>query len=251
MAIIARSIVSALFEQKDFYGYRAPAPRTVGFLNLDSATASLLRAQFPSALEANRVKILSEASATQAPSDFASPDGRALLLASMRDEVDVAVVCHRAAPAKALHSSLDLPRLHEAVFRKARAVVHLVQLAKNQPFESWLQCCSSALIVCPCSPDVGYSYAHMVRPADGTLLAAIGVEPVIENVRPRLDRTVESFVGPCVSADAVSREIARQAEEGRSLAQIGDSLGFDKSTIKRRLDRLGFKIKRGPQLRDE
>lgn len=48
---------------------------------------------------------------------------------------------------------------------------------------------------------------------------------------------------PCVSPDRLDREIYRLREEKKSLEEIGEALGYNKSTIYRRLNKLPFHLR--------
>ena len=83
----------------------------------------------------------------------------------------------------------------------------------------------------------------MAAPMVGSLLAATGHKPQIENIR-MADGHIERQCQPCVSPDKLTREMYRMREEGRSMAEISDKLGFDKSTISRRLSALPYHLRR-------
>ena len=77
----------------------------------------------------------------------------------------------------------------------------------------------------------------------GSLLAATGHKPQIENIR-MAGGHIERQCQPCVSSDKLTREMYRMREEGCSMAEISDKLGFDKSTISRRLSALPYHLRR-------
>ena len=82
------------------------------------------------------------------------------------------------------------------------------------------------------------------RPGPLLFLAVTGHQPVIENIRMDADGRIERHCQPCVSPDKLTREIYRlRKEEDKSLEEIGEVLGFNKSTISRRLSALPFHLR--------
>lgn len=101
----------------------------------------------------------------------------------------------------------------------------------------------AAFTVSSCEPDEDFASAYMAAPMVGSLLAATGHKPQIENIR-MAGGHIERQCQPCVSSDKLTREMYRMREEGRSMAEISDKLGFDKSTISRRLSALPYHLRR-------
>ena len=91
-----------------------------------------------------------------------------------------------------------------------------------------------------CEPDHGYTSAFTVAAAPGTLLAAVGQRPIIDNIRLSAEGRIERNLYECVSPSAMTREVAKVVEQGMSYTEIAEQYGVNKSTIMRRMDALPF-----------
>lgn len=178
---------------------------------------------------------------TQTPPDYRSPEGRALLAPPKAPACQIVVV--PAASKKARWSDADLYALKRATTPKGVLGITVFQgLSKDE--EILLPACfNGAFTVALCEPDEKFASAHMVAPIAGSLLAATGHKPLIENIRLDAEGRIERQSLTGVSPDKLTREIHRLREEGRSLEEIGKALGFDKSTISRRLSALPYHLR--------
>ena len=178
---------------------------------------------------------------THTPPDYRSPEGRALLAPSKAPACQIVVV--PAASKKARWSDSDLYALKRATTPKGVLGITVFQgLSKDE--EILLTACfNGTFTVALCEPDEAFASAYMVAPMTGSLLAATGHKPLIENIRLDAEGRIERQSLPGVSVDKLTREIHRLREEGRSLEEIGKALGFDKSTISRRLNALPYHLR--------
>lgn len=84
----------------------------------------------------------------------------------------------------------------------------------------------------------------IIAPACGTLLAAVGKRPMIDNIRLNGEGHIERHSYECVSPIAMTREIAKLVEQGKSYTEIAEKYEVNKTTIMWRIDALPFKPRR-------
>lgn len=178
---------------------------------------------------------------TSTPPDYRSPEGLALIGKVKAPETLVVAVppAHK----KVRWSDANLHALKDAIEIEGVLSIAVFQgLSKDD--EVLLPTYFDAVFtVAPCEPDETFASATIVAPMAGSLLAATGHKPQIDNIRMtegRIDRQCQ----PCASPDKLTREMHRMREEGLSMAEISDKLGFDKSTISRRLSALPYHLRR-------
>ncbi len=178
---------------------------------------------------------------TRTPPDYRSPEGRALLVPPKAPACQIVVV--PAIGKKDRWSDTDLYALKRAATPKGVLSISVFQgLSKDEEF-LLTACHNGVFTVELCEPDETFPSAYMAAPLAGSLLAATGHKPLIENVRLDAEGRIQRQCQSCVSPDKLTREIHHLREEGRSLEEIGKALGFDKSTISRRLKSLPYHLR--------
>lgn len=178
---------------------------------------------------------------TSTPPDYRRPEGRALIGKVKAPETLMVAV--PPAPKKVRWHDAEMYAFKDAIeFEGVLSIAIFQGLSKDD--EVLLPTYFDAVLtVAPCEPDETFASATFVAPMAGSLLAATGHKPQIENIRMAAGR-IERQCQPCVSPDKLTREMHRMREEGLSLTEISDKLGFDKSTISRRLGALPFHLRR-------
>ena len=178
---------------------------------------------------------------TSTPPDYRSPEGRVLI--GKVKPLEALIVAVPPAHKKVRWSDTDLNAFKEATESEGVLSIAVFQaLSKDE--ELLLPTYFDAVFtVTPCEPDEGFASAHMASPMAGSLLAATGHQALIENIKLDAEGRIQRQCLPCVSADKLTREIYRLRKESRSLEEIGKTLGFDKSTISRRLSALPYHLR--------
>ena len=226
------------------FGLPVGKQKNVEIFAADHVSASDLKSQVSRLIdsEANISVIVPK---TPTPPDYRSQEGRALIGPPKTEGCHVVVV--PAANKKARWSEANLSAFKRAVAGKGTLIIFIFQGFSKEE-EAYLSSCFNCVFtVCLCEPDKGYSSAVMATPISGSFLAATGHTAVIENIRVDAEGRVERHCLPCVSPDRLDREIYRLREEKKSLEEIGEALGYNKSTISRRLGALPFHL-RGDRL---
>ena len=178
---------------------------------------------------------------TSTPPDYRSPEGRALI--GKVKPLESMVVAVPPANKKTRWSDTDLNAFKEAIESEGVLSIAVFQSLSKDEELLLPTYFDAAFTVASCEPDEDFASAYMAAPMVGSLLAATGHKPQIENIR-MADGHIERQCQPCVSPDKLTREMYRMREEGRSMAEISDKLGFDKSTISRRLSALPYHLRR-------
>ncbi len=182
---------------------------------------------------------------TPTPPNYRSPEGRALLGPPQVQECRIVVV--PAANKKNRWSETEIQALKRAASAKCALCILVFQGFSNDE-KSLLNACFNGVFTTElCEPDEPFASACMTKPIKGSVLAATGHLPMIENLRMHADGRIERQCKPCVSPDKLTREIYRLRKQEKSLEEIGQELGFNKSTISRRLSALPFDL-RGDRL---
>ena len=178
---------------------------------------------------------------TSTPPDYRSPEGRALI--GKVKPLETLVVAVPPAHKKVRWSDVDLNAFKEAIESEGVLSIAVFQALSKDEELLLPTYFDAAFTVSSCEPDEDFASAYMAAPMVGSLLAATGHKPQIENIR-MAGGHIERQCQPCVSSDKLTREMYRMREEGRSMAEISDKLGFDKSTISRRLSALPYHLRR-------
>ena len=178
---------------------------------------------------------------TSTPPDYRSPEGRALI--GKVKPLETLVVAVPPAHKKVRWSDADLNAFKEAIESEGVLSIAVFQALSKDEELLLPTYFDAAFTISSCEPDEDYASAYMAAPMVGSLLAATGHKPQIENIR-MAGGHIERQCQPCVSSDKLTREMYRMREEGRSMAEISDKLGFDKSTISRRLSALPYHLRR-------
>ena len=178
---------------------------------------------------------------TSTPPDYRSPEGRVLI--GKVKPLESMVVAVPPANKKTRWSDTDLNAFKEAIESEGVLSIAVFQSLSKDEELLLPTYFDAAFTVASCEPDEDFASAYMAAPMVGSLLAATGHKPQIENIR-MAGGHIERQCQPCVSSDKLTREMYRMREEGRSMAEISDKLGFDKSTISRRLSALPYHLRR-------
>jgi hypothetical protein len=215
--------------------------KTIEIFAADHVSASDLKLQVSRLADSEPI-ISVVAPKTPNPPDYRSQEGRALMSPSQAGGCRIVIV--PASNKKARWSEADLNAFKRAVVGKSSRTIVIFQGLNNEE-ESYLTSYFNGVLgLCGCEPDEGYASAHMASALPGSFLAVTGHQPVIENIRMDADGRIERQCQPCVSPDKLTREIYRlRKEEDKSLEEIGEVLGFNKSTISRRLSALPFHLR--------
>ena len=243
-ALVAYGIAADLCAAGSIFGLPVEQQKNVEIFAADHVSASDLKFQVSRFVdgEANISVIVPK---TQTPPDYRSQEGRALMGRPKAEGCHVVVV--PAANKKARWSEANLSAFKRAVAGKGALIIFIFQGFSKEEEAYLSSCFNGVFTVCRCEPDKGYSSAVMATPLPGSFLAATGHSAVIENIRVDAEGRVERHCLPCVSPDRLDREIYRLREEKKSLEEIGEALGYNKSTISRRLGALPFHL-RGDRL---
>lgn len=178
---------------------------------------------------------------TSTPPDYRSPEGRALI--GKVKPLESMVVAVPPANKKTRWSDTDLNAFKEAIESEGVLSIAVFQSLSKDEELLLPTYFDAAFTVVSCEPDEGFASAHMTTPMAGSLLAATGHKALIENIKLDAEGRIQRQCLACVSADKLTREIYRLRQESRSLEEIGKTLGFDKSTISRRLNALPYHLR--------
>lgn len=239
--LVAYGVAADLCATGSIYGLPVGIQKNIEIFAADHVSASDLRFQVSRLVDSEAI-ISVLAPKTPNPPDYRSQEGRALVGPPQAGSCRIVVV--PAANKKARWSEVNLYAFKRAVVGKsARTIVIFQGLSIEE--EAYLTSCFNGVFgLCGCEPDEGYASAYMAAPLPGSLLAVTGLSSVIENIRMDADGSIERDCQPCVSPDKLTREIYRLRKDEKSLEEIGLELGFNKSTISRRLSALPFHLRR-------
>lgn len=241
--LVAYGIAADLCAGGTIFGLPVEQQKNVEIFAADHVSASNLKFQ-ASRFVGGEVNISVIAPKTQTPPDYRSQEGRALIGPPKAEGCHVVVV--PAANKKARWSEANLFAFKRAVVGKGALVIFIFQGFSKEEEAYLSSCFNGVFTVCPCEPDQGYPSAFMSAPISGSFFAATGHSAVIENIRVDAEGRIERHCLPCVSPDRRDREIYRlRKEENKSLEEIGEALGCNKSTISRRLDKLHSHLRGG------
>ena len=182
---------------------------------------------------------------TPTPTDYRSLEGQALAAAFKEAACRLLVVS--ALSKKDSWRDASLHAFKRAISANTGLSIAIFQGLSKDEEDLLPSYFDEVFMVESCEPDEDFASACMVSPVAGSVLANTGHKPVIENIRMDAGGRIERNCQPCVSPDKLTREIYRLRKEGRSLEEIGAELGFNKSTISRRLSALPFPL-RGDRL---
>ena len=243
--LVAYGIAADLCAAGSIFGLPVGKQKNVEIFAADHVSASNLKFQVSRFVdgEANISVLVPK---TPNPPDYRSQEGRALM--GQPKEGGCRVVIVPAANKKARWSEANLSAFKRTVGGKGALAIFIFQGFSKEEEAYLSSCFNCVLTVCHCEPDKGYPSAFMVAPIPGSFLAATGHSAVIENIRVDAEGRIDRHCLPCVSPDRLDREIYRlRKEENKSLEEIGEALGYNKSTISRRLSALPFHL-RGDRL---
>lgn len=242
--LVALGIASDLYTKGQFCGLTVGAQKAIQIRAADHGTVHELNSHVVNvAKDKSHISVI--APPTQTPPNYQCADGRAHIRSTKASECQILMV--PAANKKAVWSEADLGSLKRAAaVKNGLSIVVFKGLSKDE--EAMLSTFfKEVFTVSPCEPDEGYASAYMVASMRGSLRAAMGHKPIIENIRLDTDGRIERHCLPCISPDRLDREIHRLRKQEKSLEEIGQELGFNKSTISRRLSALPFDL-RGDRL---
>ena len=234
--LVAYGIAADLCAGGAIFGLSVGKQKNVEIFAADHVSASDLKFQVSRLIdsEANISVIVPK---TPTPPDYRSQEGRALIGPPKTEGCHVVVV--PAANKKARWSEANLFAFKRAVVGKGALVIFIFQGFSKEEETYLSSCFNYVFTVCPCEPDQGYPSAFTAAPIPGSFFAVTGHSAVIENIRVDAEGRIERHCLPCVSPDRRDREIYRlRKEENKSLEEIGEALGCNKSTVSRRLSAL-------------
>jgi len=239
--VVIEGVVRHLLNATDNSGEK-PAAAKVCLVCPDRETRAVMDRAVPEEVASGRLMIVLPP--TAGTTNWRTPEGRAAL-GQCAEKADALVLMISDVGLKVVPSPSDIPLLIQALQERAPTLVLLAKGLTADGTEALAASANAALEVRPCEPDTDFGYAHLVAPAPGTMLAATGMKPVVENIRATADGLIERHIYEAVSPDAVTRQIVRMSREGMTLSRIGQALGLDKSTIKRRIDKVRHDPKNG------
>ena len=238
--LVTYGIAADLCAAGSIFGLPVGKQKNVEIFAADHVSASDLKFQVSRFVD-GEANISVAVPKTPTPPDYRSQEGRALMGPPKAEGCHVVVV--PAANKKARWSEANLSAFKRAVAGKGALVIFIFQGFSKEE-ETYLSSCFNCVFtVCPCEPDQGYPSAFTAAPISGSFFAATGHSAVIENILVDAEGRVERHCLPCVSPDRLDREIYRLREEKKSLEEIGEALGYNKSTIYRRLNKLPFHLR--------
>jgi hypothetical protein len=235
-------LVQAFVEGGGFYDYPVEITKSLIVLSSDRETGAWLRGRFPAAVESAALHVI--APLTVGPTNFFQLEGRALLSAGIKPHGEVLILILPAVDRKNLLARKELVPLLEAAHSRCRTVIVAFQGLSGDDAACLKDYFDVVLKIENCEPDHGYMSAFTITPAPGTLLAAVGKRPVIDNIRLGAKGQIERHFYECVSPNAMTREIAKLVEQGKSYNEIAEQYEVNKTTIMRRIDALPFRPRR-------
>ena len=241
--LVAYGVAADLCAECTIFGLSVGKQKNVEIFAADHVSASDLKSQVSRLID-SEANISVSTPKTRNPPDYRSQEGCALMGPLKAGGCRVVVV--PAANKKARWSEANLFAFKRAVVGKGALVIFIFQGFSKEE-EAYLSSCFNCVFtVCPCEPDQGYPSAFTAAPISGSFFAATGHSAVIENIRVDAEGRIERHCLPCVSPDRRDREIYRlRKEENKSLEEIGEALGCNKSTIYRRLSALPSHLRGG------
>lgn len=228
----------AFLEGGGYYGYAIGVAQSLIVLCSERSTALWLRSRHSSAVESGTLEVFEPL--TAGPTDFFQKEGRALLLDRFKKPHDVLILIMSAIDRKGSLARKELVPLLDAAHQRCHTVIVVFQGLSADDLGCLPDYFETVLNIEECEPDLGYTSAFTVAPAPGTLLAAIGKRPVIDNIRVNGAGQIERSHYECVSPNAMNREIAKLIEQGRTYTEIAEQYKVNKTTIMRRVDALPF-----------
>lgn len=239
--LVTYGITFDLYTRGMFYGLPVGKQSSIQIRTADQASSHDLKLHVAQ-IEQGEGHVSVCAPLTPTPPNYRSPEGRALL--GPPQVLACRIVVVPPANKKIRWSDAEIQALKRAATAKCALCIIVFQgLSKDE--KSLLNACfNSVFTVEPCEPDEPFASACMAAPMTGSLLAATGHKSVLENICMNSEGVIKRQCQSCVSPEKLTREIYRLRESGRSLQEIGEELGFDKSTISRRLSALPYHLRR-------
>ena len=238
-ATIALSmLVEALTAGGGFYGYPVEVTPKLSVVCGDCASVAFWSKEFSNAINSEALNLV--APLTAGPTNFFDVEGRALLSAGIKPNCDVLILILPAVIRKGSLLREELVPLLHAAHMRCSTVIVVFQGLPTDETAFLTNYFDLVLNIEACEADHGYTSAFTVAPAPGTFLAAIGKRPVIDNIRIGAGGQIERRRYECVSPSAMTREVVKLVEQGRSYTEIAEQYGVNKTTIMRRMDALPF-----------
>lgn len=237
-AILLHNLIPAVMQSESFYGYPGVSVETVSVICADKNSSQMLRSQYPVAVTSGKLEVID--SLTASPSNYFQQEGRSLVAYGVKEKREVLILVLSAPEGKSKLPVKELPALIAQARARGHAVVIVFQGLAKDDAQRLPDYFNAVFSVEPCEPDFGYTSAWIVAPAPGSLLAAIGKRPMIDNIRANADGLIERISYECASSDAMTREIVKQLDLGKNYTQIAKMLGVNKTTVMRRFDALPF-----------
>ena len=238
VALLLCNLIPALTQSGSFYGYPGVSVENVSVICCDKTTSSLLRGHFPEAVDSGALDIID--SLTVGPLNYFQAEGRGLVGCVIKEKRGVLILVLSVPEGKSKLPVKELPALIAQARTRGHAVVMVFRGLAEDDAQRLPDYFNAVFSVEPCEPDFGYTSAWIVAPASGSLLAAVGKRPMIDNIRASADGLIERFSYECASPDAMTREIVKQLDLGKNYTQIAKMLGVNKTTVMRRFDALPF-----------
>lgn len=231
-------LVKALIEGGGYYNNPVEVTQSLVVIANDHQTAEWLNHRFSAAVTSKSLEVVPPL--TTGYTNFFKPEGRALLTSAIKPPRDVLLLILPAIDRKGSPLHKELAHLLRAAHDRCHSIIVVFQGLVQEDAAYLTQCFKAVIKIETCEPDHGYTSAFTVVAAPGTLLAAVGKRPIIDNIRLSADGQVERSHYECVSPSAMTREVAKLVEQGMSYTEIAEQYGVNKTTIMRRMDALPF-----------
>lgn len=238
----ADAILAGLLNGNEVHGRKAAKTNGICIITSDQATATALNVLRQHHPEDQSTLVIAPAGPMRA--DFLSHDGLALLAQMVPSTSRIGVVVVSPASKKAVLQGRNLQDLANLVRGRCDAAIVIFGMAGERDRPALADNFQHLLCADVCEPDRDYSAAYIVRTMPGTYLEAVGHPTVVENYRLKAGGSYERNCYPSAIPSALTREIFRLVESGKTLAAVGKAVGLDKSTVSRRLSALPFGSRR-------
>lgn len=232
------ALLGALLTGNAVHGCKAAQTPDICVVAPDRATAMALGTLRQAQPEEPQTRVVAPAMAM--PVDFTSLEGIALLRQLLPNAVRVGIVVVSPVTKKSGLCGRGLQDIAELLHNRCDAGILVFSMTSDRERMVLTNHFQALLCADSCEPDPKYSTASIVRAFRGSYLEAIGYLSVVENYRRKPDGSFERNSYHSAIASALTREIVRHVEDGKTLASIGKLVGLDKSTISRRLAGLPF-----------
>ena len=242
LSVSIAPLVQAYVEGGGYYGYPVGVTQSLVYLSSERSSCDWMRIRFSSAMSANALYV--PVPLTAGPINYFQAEGRALLAERIKLPCEALILILTASDRKGSLAHKEIVPLLEKAYLRCNTVNVIFQGLSAEDSACLTDYFETVLNIEECEPDFGYTSAFTVAPAPGTLLAAIGKRPVIDNIRIDANGQIERNHYDCVSPSAMNREIAKLIEQGKSYTEIAELFDVNKSTIMRRVDSLPLQPRR-------